>query len=138
MPEKTDKYTFNQELVKFYREKVDDLEEARNILNELKQAKRDGGERHEPYSEEFDQVMNHLLYFAYPKFKKSSQIELPERIESSIDKHVYTVDDLTLEQKQVLLYKIRDLFEAMNITSLEREKWEAEGIGTVDKESDKK
>lgn len=143
MVKKTDKYDFNQELIEYYKTKVNQLEEARRFLRVYERNKRSGNysisDRGKLESEEeFNEVMDDLLFFAYPKLKKSSNIELPQDLEDSIDDEVYTCKDLGNKEKKVLLYKVRDLFEALNITSLEREKWEAEGIGVVDKEADQK
>jgi len=141
MVEKTDKYDFNQELVGYYKTKVEQLENARRFLRVYERNKRSGSfERADTgrleSEEDFNEVMDDLMFFAYPKLKKSSNIDLPDELESNIDSEVYTCSSLSNSQKKRLLYKIRDLFEALNITSLEREKWEAEGLGVVDKEAD--
>lgn len=139
MPSKTDEYGFDQELVKYYTKKVELLEDARRHLKRYERRRRSGSGtvsksgRYES-EEEFNEVLDDLMFFAWPKIKKSSNISVPENLDESIDSDLYNCRNLGMDEKRRLVYLIRDLFESMNITSLEREKWEADGLGAVSKE----
>jgi len=139
LPSKTDEYGFDQELIKYYTAKVELLEDARRHLKKYERKRRSGNStvsssgRYES-EEEFNMVLDDLMFFAWPKIKKSSNIEVPDELSEGIDDSVYNCNSLDMGEKKRLVYLIRDLFESMNITSLEREKWEADGLGAVSKE----
>lgn len=143
IPKKTDEYDFDTELVQYYGDKVQQLDNVQRFLRHFMQKKRSGdlqigsSGRYES-EEDFNRALNDLLFFAWPKIKKSSNVDVESGLAGDIGDKIYTVDDLDFKQKKRLVYLIRDVFEAFNITSLEREKWETEGIGAVDKKQENK
>lgn len=86
----------------------------------------------------FTDELNRLMFLAYPKFEKSKNVDVPDEIDQQIDDDVPRVDSLSFEEKKKLLYRFRELFESLKITSFERSKYEEEGFGRRNKEDDKR